>query len=94
MNETTRILIVLAIFALWNLVVFAMYGADKSKAKRGKWRIPEKTLLLSAFLGGGIGAFLGMRILRHKTKHLQFQILVPIFMLISVALVTGIIYFI
>lgn len=57
MNETTRILIVLAIFALWNLVVFAMYGADKSKAKRGKWRIPEKTLLLSAFLGGGIGAF-------------------------------------
>lgn len=94
MNETTRILIVLAIFALWNLVVFAMYGVDKSKAKRGKWRIPEKTLLLSAFLGGGIGAFLGMRILRHKTKHLQFQILVPIFMLISVALVTGIIYFI
>lgn len=51
---------------------------DKAKAKKHKWRIPEKTLLGIAILGGGLGAFLGMKIFRHKTKHTLFRILVPI----------------
>lgn len=64
-------------YLIINLAAFIFYGADKRKAVRGDWRIPEKTLLLLALAGGGIGAFLDMQIFRHKTKHLQFVILVP-----------------
>ena len=65
-------------FAVWNIIVFAAYGADKYKAKRGKRRISEGTLLLSAAIMGGVGALLGMYLLRHKTKHLKFRIGVPL----------------
>lgn len=51
---------------------------DKHKAIKHKWRIPEKTLLGIAILGGGPGAFLGMKIFHHKTKHTLFRILVPV----------------
>lgn len=66
------------LLSLWNVVVFAVYAIDKYKAKRNKWRIPEKTLILLAFLGGAYGALAGMYMIRHKTKHLKFQILVPL----------------
>ena len=49
-----------------------VYGADKWKARRGKWRIPEKALLLLSFFGGAIGGILGMLLFRHKTKHWYF----------------------
>ena len=49
-----------------NVVTFVVYGIDKRKAVRSKWRIPEATLLLLAALGGSIGAWLGMRVERHK----------------------------
>ena len=78
-------LAVILIFAVWNLAVFCLYGIDKAKAKRNAWRIPEKTLLLAALFLGGVGAFLGMQVFRHKTKHTSFKILVPLFMLISIA---------
>jgi uncharacterized membrane protein YsdA (DUF1294 family) len=57
---------------------FALMGIDKRKAKKNVWRIPERTLILIAFTGGGIGSFLGMRVFRHKTKHAKFAILLPI----------------
>ena len=69
----------------WNLIVFCVYGLDKYKAQQDKRRIPEKTLLLLAFLMGGLGAFLGMRVFRHKTKHSLFVIGVPICLLINLA---------
>ena len=47
-----------------NVLAFSLMGADKSKAKRGAWRIPEKTLYLSAAFGGSIGAILGMQLFR------------------------------
>lgn len=75
----------LALWAAVNLTAFALYGADKRKAKRGEWRIPERTLLAIALLMGGAGAFAGMRVFRHKTKHLSFRILVPLGAVISVA---------
>lgn len=62
-----------------NAVAFFMYGADKLFAKKDMWRIPEKTLLGVAVIGGAFGAFAGMEIFRHKTKHTQFKLLVPIF---------------
>lgn len=69
-----------------NLVSFALYGLDKLKAKKGLWRIRESTLLIVAALGGSVGALLGMEVFRHKTKHWQFKILVPVFLAAHVAL--------
>lgn len=71
---------------VWNIFVFILYVADKQKARAGKWRVSEAALLLTAFIGGGLGASLGMTLLRHKTKHVKFRILVPIAALISCAL--------
>lgn len=62
------------VWAAMNVAVFLLYGLDKLKAQRGKWRIPERTLLLGTWLLGGVGAFAGMRVFRHKTKHLAFRI--------------------
>ena len=78
--------IALLLLAAVNLLAFALYGIDKAKAKRGAWRIPEATLLLVAFLGGSVGALLGMELFRHKTKHWKFKILVPLFLVMHIAL--------
>jgi len=83
MNTVTKLL--LAAMAVMSVISFIMYGADKRKARKGKWRISEKALLLSALFMGGPGAFLGMRVFRHKTKHLHFKILVPLFCIINIA---------
>ena len=63
-----------------NLVTFIVYAADKRIAQRRKGgrRVPERTLLLLSFLGGCIGACFGMFLIRHKTKHMRFVILVPL----------------
>ncbi len=74
-------------FAVWNFIVFYMYGIDKRRAKLQLHRISEKALLTSAFLLGGIGAFFGMRTFRHKTKHLKFILLVPVAAALSMAAV-------
>ena len=76
--------------AVWliaiNLVTFAVYGADKRRARRGAWRVPEKTLFLLPLLGGSVGALLGMRVFRHKTKHWYFVWGVPAILLAHLAL--------
>lgn len=72
---------------LWNVAVFLLYGLDKRKAKKGAWRIPEATLLTTAALFGGLGALLGMQVLRHKTKHTRFRILVPLFLLVQAGII-------
>ena len=68
-----------------NAVAFCMYGIDKRKAIKKRWRIPEATLLGIAFVGGSAGAWVGMRMFRHKTQHLKFMILVPVFFVLQVA---------
>ena len=78
--------ILLAALLLVNLLAFALYGIDKLKAKKGAGRIPESTLLLVAFLGGSLGALLGMELFRHKTKHAKFKVLVPLFLILHIAL--------
>ena len=85
--------IFLVFYIIMNLVTFILYGVDKSKAKKGKWRIPEKTLLLFAACFGGLGAFLGMKIFRHKTKHTSFRILVPVCMILQFILIAAGAYF-
>ena len=78
-------------YLLWylaavNLVTFAVYGVDKAKARRGAWRVPEKTLFLLPLLGGSVGALLGMLVFRHKTKHWYFVWGIPLILLAQIAL--------
>ena len=79
-------LILLIIIGVMSLAAFAAFGLDKYKAKAGKWRIPERTLFLLALMGGGIGAFLGMKVFHHKTMHKQFVIGIPAIMVIQAVL--------
>lgn len=60
-----------------NIVTFIIFGWDKFKAKSGGWRVPEKTLLAFAAAGGSIGALIGMKVFRHKTRKAKFTVLVP-----------------
>ena len=69
-----------------NLVTFAVYGIDKAKAKRGAWRVPEKTLFLLPLLGGSLGALLGMKVFHHKTKHWYFVWGIPLILLAQITL--------
>ena len=78
--------IILYLIAI-NVVTFLIYGLDKWKAKRDAWRIKESTLLLLAVIGGSVGALLGMQVFRHKTKHVQFTVGVPVILLAQIALV-------
>ncbi len=75
---------------LINLVTFLVYGLDKLKAKRDKRRIRERTLFLLAIFGGSIGALLGMRLFRHKTRHWYFRWGIPAILLLQIALCAGI----
>ena len=78
--------IILYLIAI-NVITFLIYGLDKWKAKRDAWRIKESTLLLLAVVGGSVGALLGMQVFRHKTKHVQFTVGVPVILLAQIALV-------
>ena len=77
----------ISVFAIYligiNILTFLIFGADKWKAKRDKWRIPEDTLIWLAIVGGSVGALLGMYLFRHKTKHRKFQIGIPVIRLVQ-----------
>ncbi len=83
MNETTLFLILLGWILLVSLVLFCMMGSDKSRAKNNRRRIPEKTLFITAFLGGGLGGVIGMRVFHHKTKHNSFVIGMPLLLAVN-----------
>ena len=74
-----------------NVLLFTLMGIDKYKAKRSLWRIPEKTLFLTAALGGSIGGILGMKVFRHKTRHNSFKYGFPAILIAQLALVGWII---
>ena len=78
--------VLLVWLAVINLLTFIVYGADKRRARKGKWRVPEKTLFLLPLLGGSIGARLGMRVFHHKTKHWYFVWGIPAILLAQIAL--------
>ena len=84
---------VLLIWVLsWTLIAFVLMGADKWKARHESRRIPEKTLFLSAILGGSLGALAGMYLFRHKTKHRSFTVGMPMILALQVALVLFLAY--
>ena len=77
-----------------NLVAFFMMGVDKHKSKKeGKRRIPEKNFFITAILGGSVGAILGMRTFRHKTKHWYFVWGMPIILILQIALTVFLIWY-
>ena len=77
--------IALTYLIIINLLTFFTFAADKSRAKRGAWRIPERTLFLLAALGGSPGALAGMYLFRHKTRHRAFTFGIPALLLIQAA---------
>ncbi len=78
--------IILGYLLAINIASFFLYGIDKYKAKKGRWRISEAILLLMAVIGGSIGAWAGMRLWHHKTMHKKFKYGIPIIIIIQVAL--------
>lgn len=76
-----------------NVLTFSLFGVDKYKAKRRKWRISEKTLLLFAAIGGSPGALAGMGVFHHKTKKAKFALGVPVMLLLQAAWLAGGYYF-
>ena len=86
--------ILLIYYVIINIIAFFMYGNDKKRAKKDEWRIPESTLIGVAFMGGGIGSYLGMKICRHKTKHWKFKICVPLSIILHVVAIIALIIYI
>ena len=69
-----------------NIATFFLYGIDKYKARKGRWRISEATLLMMAVIGGSIGAWSGMRLWHHKTMHKKFKYGIPIIIILQVTI--------
>ena len=70
---------------LANLAAFILMGVDKSRARRHRWRVPERTLFLCAALGGSAGAIGGMWLFRHKTRHWYFVVGMPVILALQIA---------
>jgi len=94
MSSTIILIAVAAAIVIWNVITFALYAIDKKRAKNNEWRIKEATLIACAFLMGGIGAMVGMSVLRHKTQHIKFKLLVPIATVLNIAIVVAVLIFV
>ena len=92
MNDHSLLHIALIYLAVINVVTFFIYGIDKWKAKKSKWRIRETSLLGLAVLGGSIGAWLGMKVWHHKTQHKKFRFGVPAIIIIQLVIIVYYLY--
>ncbi len=64
-----------AIYLIWiSAIAFCLYAIDKKRAREQQWRISEATLIIFSLIGGGVGGYLAMQIVRHKTKHWYFHL--------------------
>ena len=82
-----KLVILIVFLAVTNLTCFFLMRHDKKCAEKGKWRVPEKTLFLSAALFGALGGVIAMRVFRHKTQHPKFKILFPLMLVIQIVIV-------
>ena len=85
--------VLLIYYLCLNLVTFFLYGLDKRKAKQRQWRISERVLLWLGALGGVAGALAGMQVFRHKTKHIRFLVLNPIFLIGQMVMLYLLLYY-
>ncbi len=72
---------------LMNLIGFGLMGVDTQRARRRDWLIPEKVLFGAALLGGSVGAWAGMYLFHHKTRHWYFVVGMPLILAVQAALV-------
>ena len=84
--------IALIYLAAINVVTFFLYGVDKWKAKRSKWRVKEATLIWMSVFGGSIGALLGMKAWHHKTQHKKFKYGIPLILLVQLIAIAWLFY--
>jgi len=89
MNDITIQQIIVIYLIAINVLTFFIYGIDKYKAKKSKWRIPEATLLGLAAFGGSIGAWLGMKVWHHKTMHKKFKFGIPAIIIIQIVIISS-----
>lgn len=85
--------LLLLYFLIINAAGFLLMLADKHKAKKNCWRIPESTLMLVAALGGSVGSLIGMYTVRHKTKHPKFTVGIPLILALQIVLAVWIMVF-
>lgn len=85
MNDLPFLQILLIYLVTINAASFVIYGIDKWKAKRSRWRIPETALLVLAVLGGSMGAWLGMQVWHHKTMHRKFKYGIPTIIIVQIS---------
>mgnify|MGYP002514889359 CR=1 FL=1 len=78
--------LILLYLLIVNAIAFVLMLADKLRARKNAWRIPEATLLGVAAIGGSIGALMGMYLMRHKTRHLKFTVGIPVILALQVIL--------
>lgn len=81
-----KIIIIYAVII--NIIGFFSMLIDKRRAIKNKWRIPEKTLFLIAFIGGSVGSIAGMRLFRHKTKHWYFAYGMPAILIVQLVIIS------
>lgn len=86
MNANTWYYALAGYLVLVNVIAFTVFGADKHRAQKDRWRVPERTLFLLAVIGGSLGALLGMRVFRHKTRHWYFRLFIPLILLLQIAI--------
>lgn len=96
MDQILKILlwVVLAYFVIINFAAFFAFGWDKRKAKKDKWRTPEKKLIQLAAMGGSIGALIGMKVFHHKTRKMKFSVGIPLILMAQTAVIVLVIYLI
>ncbi len=70
-----------------NILSLLMFGYDKLKAKKNGWRIPESRFFILGLLGGAVGIYTGMRIFRHKTKHMLFIVGIPLLVVLNLVII-------
>lgn len=86
-------LYMLIYLAVISVVAIVVTSHDKAAAKKGRRRIPEKTLMLVGFFGGATAMYSVMQLIRHKTKHKKFMLGLPVFILLHLAVIISVVYF-
>lgn len=89
MDRTALVNAAAAALAVMNILSFSLMAYDKQCARLGKWRVPEKKLFLAAACFGALGGVLGMRLLRHKTRHWHFRVFFPLMLIVQVLLLAA-----
>jgi uncharacterized membrane protein YsdA (DUF1294 family) len=85
---------ILIAYAIWNVLVFLLFGLDKVKAKAEAQRIKESTLIWCSFVFGGFGGYFGSKVFHHKTQKAKFKVLLPVALIINIlVLVAAIAWF-